>query len=206
MYCFVRFQKGLRSLRWKLPDGLIFCTTSNIYRYIPTNSHKTLTNYVPVFSGRITLSIGENRMKIRAVVFEFIADRQTDWQTDRRGGGLCFIICIDFVNYEIFLLILFLPNLKLYMCQAFFPLKRCSLEFKRYPRSNKMTWWSSECRGVFRDGLIVFCQFHNYIVLKKNCYHFIRRFCSPVCGQTTRSWSHCNPDTQIFAASLWKTS
>ena len=34
-------------------------------------------------------------MKIRAVVFEFIASRQTDRQTDRRGGGLCFIICID---------------------------------------------------------------------------------------------------------------
>ena len=32
-------------------------------------------------------------MKIRSVVFEFIADRQTD----RRGGGLCFIICIDYI-------------------------------------------------------------------------------------------------------------
>ena len=43
-------------------------------------------------------------MKIRAVVFEFIACRQTD----RRGGGLCFIICIDDVvtvnkdQYKIF--------------------------------------------------------------------------------------------------------
>ena len=69
MYCFVIFQKGLRS------------TTSNIYRYIPANSHKTLTNYIPVFSGRITLSTGENRMKIRSVVFEFIADRQTRRRT-----------------------------------------------------------------------------------------------------------------------------
>ena len=34
-------------------------------------------------------------MKIRTVVFEFIASRQTDRQTDRRGEGLCFIICID---------------------------------------------------------------------------------------------------------------
>ena len=62
-----------------------------MYRYIPTNSHKTLTNYIPVFFGRIALSTGENPMKIRAVVFEIIARRQTD----RRGGGLCFIICID---------------------------------------------------------------------------------------------------------------
>ena len=30
-------------------------------------------------------------MKIRAVGFEFFMRRQTD----RRGGGLCFIICID---------------------------------------------------------------------------------------------------------------
>ena len=48
-----------------------------------------------MFSGRITLSIGENRMKIRAVVFEFIACRQTD----RRGRGLCFIICIDIIHH-----------------------------------------------------------------------------------------------------------
>ena len=58
---------------------------------IPTNLHKTITNYIPKISGRITLSISENRMKIREVVFEFFVSRQTD----RRGGGLCFIICID---------------------------------------------------------------------------------------------------------------
>ena len=39
----------------------------------------------------ITLSIGENRMKIRQVGFEFIANRQTD----RRAGALFLIICID---------------------------------------------------------------------------------------------------------------
>ena len=69
-----------------------FAALSNIYRYIPTNSHKTLTNYISEVSGTITLFIGENPMKIRAVVFEFIARRQTD----RRGRGLCFIICIDY--------------------------------------------------------------------------------------------------------------
>ena len=45
--------------------------------------------------------IGENRMEIRAVVFEFIACRQTNRQTDRRGGGLCFIICIDYAAHEL---------------------------------------------------------------------------------------------------------
>ena len=92
MYCFVIFQKGLRSVFDESSQtAWFFCTTSNIYRYIPKNSHKTLTNYIPKFSGWITLSIGEIRMKIRAVVFEFIASRQTN----RREGGLCFIICID---------------------------------------------------------------------------------------------------------------
>ena len=85
MYCFVRFQKGLRSV---FDEGSqtarFFATRSNIYRYIPTNSHNTLTSYISEFSGRITLSISENPMKIRAVVFEFIAHRQIDRQTRRR--------------------------------------------------------------------------------------------------------------------------
>ena len=85
MYCFVLFQKGLCSVFHESSQtAWLFCTTSNIYCYIPTNSHKTLTNYIPVFFGRITLSIGENRMKIRSVVFEFIVDRETDRQTRRR--------------------------------------------------------------------------------------------------------------------------
>ena len=85
MYCFVIFQKGLRSVFDESSQtAWLFCTTSNIYRYIPTNSHKPLTNYIPVFSGRIILSIGENHMKIRAVVFEFNACRQTDRETRRR--------------------------------------------------------------------------------------------------------------------------
>ena len=84
MYCFVRFQKGLRSVFDESSQtAWFFCTTSNIYRCIPTNSHKTLTNYIPVFPGRIILSIGENRMKIRAVVFRVYRE-QTDRQTRRR--------------------------------------------------------------------------------------------------------------------------
>ena len=93
MYCFVIFQKGLRSVfdESSQTAWFFFCTTSNIYRYIPTNSHKTLKKHIQKFSGWITLSIGENRIKLRTVVFEFIADRQTD----RRGIGLRFILCIN---------------------------------------------------------------------------------------------------------------
>ena len=43
---------------------------------------KTLKNYVPVFSGRITLSIGENSMKIHLVVFDVFVSRQTDAAED----------------------------------------------------------------------------------------------------------------------------
>ena len=83
MFCYI--SKGItQRLRWKLLVGLIFCTTSNIYHYILSNSHITLTKYIPEFSRWITLSIGENRMKIRAVGFEFIESRQTDRQKTRR--------------------------------------------------------------------------------------------------------------------------
>ena len=56
MYCLVIFQKRLSSVFDE--------------------------SYIPVFSGRITLSIGENRMKIRAVVFEIFMSRQTDAAED----------------------------------------------------------------------------------------------------------------------------
>ena len=95
MYCFVIFQKGLRSVFDESSQtAWFFCTTFNIYHYIPTNSHRTLTNHIPAFSGRITLSIGGNRMNIRSVVLEFFVSRQTD----RCGGGLCFKICIDMTS------------------------------------------------------------------------------------------------------------
>ncbi len=44
-------------------------------------------NYTPKLSSRITPSIGENRMKIRSVDFEFSAFRQTD-----AAEGLCFVL------------------------------------------------------------------------------------------------------------------
>ena len=43
-------------------------------------------------------------MKIRSVVFEDFRE-QTGRQTDRRGGGLGFIICIDRYYYNIVLAI-----------------------------------------------------------------------------------------------------
>ena len=83
MYCFVIFQKGLRSVFDESSQtAWFFCTTSNIYRYIPTNSHKTLTNYIPVFSGRITIcwwKPHENPFSSFRVY-----RRQTDRQTRRR--------------------------------------------------------------------------------------------------------------------------
>ncbi len=54
-------------------------------------------NYTPKPSSRITPSIGQNRMKIRSVDFEFSAFRQTD-ATER----LCFIY-IDRYKRSIFI-------------------------------------------------------------------------------------------------------
>ena len=83
MYRFVRFQNGLRSVfDESFQTAWFFVTLSNIYRYIPTNSHKALTNCIPEYFGWITLSSGENRLKFSSVVFEFIANRQTN----RRDG------------------------------------------------------------------------------------------------------------------------
>ena len=76
LFCYI--SKGLRSVFDESSQTAWF-----VCNYIPINSHKTLTNYIPVFSGRITLSTGENCMKLCSVVFEFIADRQTDRETRR---------------------------------------------------------------------------------------------------------------------------
>ena len=66
----------------KAPRRLDFFAPFPTFIVIFQPIHTTLTNYISEFSGRITLSIGENPMKIRAVGFEFIARRQTDRQTD----------------------------------------------------------------------------------------------------------------------------
>ena len=68
----------------KTPRRLDFFATLSTFIVIFQPIQKTLTKYIPEISGRITLSTGENRMKVRAVVFEFIACRQTDRQTRRR--------------------------------------------------------------------------------------------------------------------------
>ena len=97
MFCYI--SKGVTQRLRKLPDGFIFCTTSNIYHYIPTYSQKTLTNYIPVFSGRITLSIGENCMKNPLSSFRVFRE-QTDRQTRRKTlfYNMYRWVCIDFTT------------------------------------------------------------------------------------------------------------
>lgn len=67
-----------------------FFRNINNNRHISPNLHKTVINY----NTTIQQSIGENRTKISLVLFEFFAYRAYR-QTGRRGGRLCFIICID---------------------------------------------------------------------------------------------------------------
>ena len=71
MYCFVRFQKGL---------GSVFDESFQHLSLYSNQFTLSLTKHIPEES----LSIDENRMKIRAVVFEFIVCRQTDRQARRR--------------------------------------------------------------------------------------------------------------------------
>lgn len=73
--------------------GLFLSDVFNKYRYTLVTLLRNLTNHMRKQSSRITLSIAKNRIKIPAVVFEFIANRDTD----RRDVGLCFIIRIDLV-------------------------------------------------------------------------------------------------------------
>ena len=92
------FKRDYAASSMKAPRRLDFLHHFQLYRYIPTSSQKPLINHISEFSGWTALSIGENPMKSRAVVFEFFACRQTD----RRSGGLCFIICIDLVHCTLF--------------------------------------------------------------------------------------------------------
>lgn len=61
------------------------------HHYILDYSRKTVMSSIPKPSTQIDLSINENFMKICPVLFVFIALKQTD----RRGGRLYFITCID---------------------------------------------------------------------------------------------------------------
>lgn len=67
------------NISWNLPGRLISADTPNKYRYIFGNiDKKNYIHYISTPSFRIRISIGENRMKICAILFEFIASRQTD--------------------------------------------------------------------------------------------------------------------------------
>ena len=84
IYCFVVFQKGLGSV---FDEGsqaaLVFATIPTIIVIFQPIHTKPWQNIYQNFPDE-SLSIGENRMKIRAVIFELIANRQTDRQTRRR--------------------------------------------------------------------------------------------------------------------------
>lgn len=75
-----------QSFRWKLPGGLIFSDTHNKNRHIFANIKKEeIETKVIMYLNLSQESLyffSEQRMKIRAVRFEFIAD-------------LCFMICSD---------------------------------------------------------------------------------------------------------------
>ena len=77
MYCFVIFQKGLRNVFNESSH-----TACNTFQHLLLYFNQFTQNLNKLFSGRNTLSTGENPMKIRAVVFEFIARRQTDTAED----------------------------------------------------------------------------------------------------------------------------
>ena len=104
MYYFVLFQKGLHSVFDESSQtAWFFFAALPTFIVIPTNSHKTLTNYIQEFSGWITLSTGENRMKICAVIFEFIASRQTDRQTRRRTlfyNMYRYLLCVTYLSLK----------------------------------------------------------------------------------------------------------
>ena len=66
----------------KAPRRLDFVAPLPTFIVIFQPIHTKPSQIISEFSRRITLSIRENPMKIRAVVFEFFARRQTDRQTD----------------------------------------------------------------------------------------------------------------------------
>ena len=95
MYCFVIFKKGLRSVFDESSQtAWLFCTTSNIYRIYSNqftqNLNKLFTSNLRKNHSIYWWKPHENPCSSFRVFRE-----QTDRQTDRRGGGLCFIICID---------------------------------------------------------------------------------------------------------------
>ena len=83
--------KGVtQRLRWKLPDGLIFL---HHFQHLSLHSNQFTQNLNKLYT-----SIFRNNHSIYwwkpdgNPCSSFLVFRE---QTDRRGGGLCFIICID---------------------------------------------------------------------------------------------------------------
>ena len=93
MYCFI--SKGItQRLRWKLPDGLIFCNPfQHLSLYSNQFTHNLNKLYIKIFPNNHSIYWWKPHENPCSSFRVYRA--QTDRQTDRRGGGLCFIICID---------------------------------------------------------------------------------------------------------------
>ena len=91
MYCFVIFEKGLRSVFDESSQtDWFFATLSNIYRYIPNQLTQNLGKvYTRIFRMNHSIYWWKPQENPCSSV------RVHRGQTDRRGGWLCFIICID---------------------------------------------------------------------------------------------------------------
>ena len=121
-----------------------FATLSNIYRYIPINSHKTLTHYIPEFSRIITLSIGETANENQCCSF-WVHRAQTDRQIDRQTRRM--YRCLRYLQVILFLM--WFNTLKYFILSnkncAFFCNLNTSLiksRQKDYPLNKLTNHWS----------------------------------------------------------------
>ena len=96
MYCFVRFQKGLHSVFDESSQTAWFFTPLPafivIFQPIHTNPNldKSYTRII-----RMNHSIYLWKPHENPCSSYWVHREQIDRQKDRRGGGLCFIICLD---------------------------------------------------------------------------------------------------------------
>lgn len=121
-YCRLRVQEArglrtgvLRKIYYSLcysDRGAVYCLSDvfNKHRSYLANILQILTNQIWKTFSRTILSIGKT---VENVVFEFIANEQTD----RRGGGICFTICSD--NHKFIMIIVNLSQstaMYIYVC------------------------------------------------------------------------------------------